>query len=125
MGRRDQDSLSVSSPEVRQDDMNGINGQYVTERSQVLLTLGASRRLGLTDEVSDQVKVAFSIREAFLFRVPERQPLHDQFGRVFAHRGKKPFPGGQKGSHRGRRWQGEADLGRGLGGIQIDLHSPA
>ena len=77
MGRRDQDSLSVSSPEVRQDDMNGINGQYVTERSQVLLTLGASRRLGLTDEVSDQVKVAFSIREAFLFRVPERQPLHD------------------------------------------------
>ena len=42
MGRRDQDSLSVSSAKTSQDDMNGINGQYVTERSQVLLTLGAS-----------------------------------------------------------------------------------
>ena len=52
----------------------------------MLLTLGTGSRLGLTDEVPDQVKVAFSIGEAFLFRVPERQPLHDQLGSVFAHR---------------------------------------
>ena len=105
--------------------MNGIDGQHVSERLQVLLTLGTGSRLGLTDEVPDQVKVAFSIREAFLFRVPERQPLHDELGSVFAHRCKKLFAGSQEGSHRGGRWQRQSDLGGRLGGIQVDLHSPA
>ena len=115
----------MPSTEVGQDDMNGIDGQHVSERLQVLLTLGTGSRLGLTDEVPDQVKVAFSIREAFLFRVPERQPLHDELGSVFAHRCKKLFAGSQEGSHRGGRWQRQSDLGGRLGGIQVDLHSPA
>ena len=125
MGWGDQNSLTMPSTEVGQDDMNGIDGQHVSERLQVLLTLGTGSSLGLTDEVPDQIKVAFSIREAFLFRVPERKPLHDQLGSVFAHRCKKLFAGSQEGSHRGGRRQCESDFGRRFGGIQVDLHSPA
>ena len=35
--------------------MNGIDGQHVSERLQVLLTLGTGSSLGLTDEVPDQI----------------------------------------------------------------------
>ena len=110
MGWGDQNSLPVPSTEVGQDDMNGIDGQHISERLQVLLTLGTGSRLGLTDEVPDQVKVAFSIREAFPFRVAERKPLHDQLGSVFAHCCKKLFARSQEGSHRGGRWQRESNL---------------
>ncbi len=60
----------MPSTEVGQDDMNGINGQNVSERLQMLLTLGTGSRLSLTDKVPDQIKVAFSICEAFLFPSP-------------------------------------------------------
>jgi hypothetical protein len=43
----------MPSTEVGQDDMNGIDGQHVSERLQVLLTLGTGSRLGLTDEIPD------------------------------------------------------------------------
>jgi hypothetical protein len=39
MGWGDQNSLAMPSTEIGQDDMNGIDGQHISERLQVLLAL--------------------------------------------------------------------------------------
>jgi hypothetical protein len=55
MGRGDQNCLTMPATEIGQDDVNGIHGQHISQRLEMLLTLG-------TDEVVSAWRMRFRTR---------------------------------------------------------------